>query len=241
MSHEFSIIVPVLNEADCVERLVDEISQVFSGRSYEMVFVDDGSTDDTLPRLIALKDAFPELRVLSLPQNQGKSLALRSGVEAASSPLIGLIDGDGQDDPADLLRLYRIFVAPNAPESLGMVMGERAHRQEPALRRASSSLANLIRRLRLGDGARDSASPLKVLRRDTYLDLPFFNGMHRFMPALVKAADLRVAFAEVHQRPRFGGQSKYTLLNRFGTGLADLGGVAWLVQRQTKSLTPKEH
>lgn len=241
MSHEFSIVIPVLNEVGCVDRLVDEITQVFSGRSYEVIFVDDGSTDGTLARLIELKDSCPQLRIISLPQNGGKSLALKTGVEAAGAPILGLMDGDGQDDPADLLRLYRLFVAPNAPEGLGMVMGERGSRQEPFLRQASSGFANMVRRWRLRDGARDSACGMKVLPASVYRGLPFFDGMHRYMPALVGSAGFRVAFAEIHQRARFAGQSKYSFLDRLWAGFSDMGGVAWLANRQLDRVVTREH
>lgn len=241
MSHEFSIIIPVLNEAPCLPRLVDEISQVFSGRSYELIIIDDGSTDETLATLIELKDNYPALRVVGLPSHGGKSRALLAGAEAAKGHLLGLMDGDGQDDPSDLLRLYRVYVAANAPQDIGMVMGERTHRSESPLRQTLSGVSNKLRRWRLRDDARDSACGMKVIPRDLYLSLPYFDTMHRFMPALVKAVRRRVGFVPIDQRDRIAGQSKYGTWNRLMVGLSDLNGVAWLTKRNREAARGKEY
>lgn len=232
MPHEFSIIIPVHNEEACIPDVLGELAQVFSGRSYEVIVVDDGSTDETLTCLIDQKDTHPHLRVLSLAKHAGKSQALRTGILASRGSVVGLMDGDGQDDPAELLKLYRVFVAKDTPENTGLVMGERKNRREPALRRAFSGIGNRLRRWRLRDGARDSACGMKVMARQDYLNLPYFDSMHRFMPALVQSTGRRVTFVEIVQRRRLGGQSKYSSLGRFQLGISDLNGVAWLVRRQ---------
>lgn len=228
---EFSVIVPVYNEASNIRHLAEEIAGALDGRAYEMIFVDDASTDDTRAALIALKPAHPALRILAHRHNAGQSRAIRTGVEAAHGRLIGTLDGDGQNDPADLPDLYRRFTRQDAPADLGLVIGERTDRKDGMSKRFGSRVGNSIRAALFQDNNRDSACGIKVLRRDTFLALPYFDHMHRYMPALIQAQGLQVEIQSVNHRPRRSGQSKYTNTGRAAAGLRDMLGVAWLANR----------
>ncbi len=229
---EFSVIIPVYNEEGAVSALAGEIVSVLAGRSYEMIFVDDGSTDATRETLMSLKASCPGLRILSHRQNAGQSRAIRTGVEAARGRIIGILDGDGQNDPADLVTLYRHLTGPNAPLDLGLVIGERMQRKDGFRKRVASHLANALRRAVLKDANQDSGCGLKVLSRALFLRLPYFDHMHRFMPALVKAEGHSVEKISVYHRQREKGQSKYNNIGRAVFGLKDLCGVAWLMKRR---------
>ncbi|MEO0983524.1 MAG: glycosyltransferase family 2 protein [Pseudomonadota bacterium] len=229
---EFSIVVPVYNEAGAVGALADEIAEALDGRAYEMIFVDDGSSDHTQAVLAELKSRHPALRAISHRRNAGQSRAIRTGVLHARAPVIGTLDGDGQNDPADLPALYRELTRPDAPGDLALVMGERRRRQDSIWRRLSSSLANAVRQFLLKDGARDSGCGAKAFRREVFVELPYFDHMHRYMPALVRAEGYSVAFMPVNHRPRASGVSKYTNAGRLMNALADLRGVAWLARRR---------
>lgn len=229
---ELSIVVPVHNEAGNVEQLVREIATALDGRSFEMVFVDDASTDDTRSVLVGLKEKFPMLRVLSHRKNAGQSRAIRTGIRGARGHVVGTLDGDGQNDPADLPDLYRQLTRADAPEDLKMVMGRRASRKDTAWKRFGSRFANSIRKRLLKDDCDDSGCGIKVMNREAFLSLPYFDHMHRYMPAIMGAEGYKVEFRDVNHRERGAGQSKYTNFGRLWAALSDLRGVTWLIRRR---------
>ncbi|MEO0882062.1 MAG: glycosyltransferase family 2 protein [Pseudomonadota bacterium] len=229
---EFSVIVPVLNEAGNVDCLVAEIATALDGRSYEMIFVDDASTDDTFARLVALKSSYPALRVLHHRNNSGQSRAIRSGLEVARGRVIGLLDGDGQNNPSDLPDLYRQLTRTGAPEFLALIMGERTNRQDSPWKIFGSRLGNAIRRSILKDNSRDSACGIKVMHADIFRKLPYFDHMHRYMPALVQAEGYTFETRPVSHRARETGKTKYTNIGRLADGWSDLRSVAWLMKRR---------
>jgi glycosyltransferase involved in cell wall biosynthesis len=230
-SIEFSVVVPVMNEEGNAANLAREIAAVLDGRSYEMIFVDDASRDDTRAELAALKAELPALRVLGHRANAGQSRAVHSGVLAARAPIIGTLDGDGQNDPADLPKLLAKITRPEAPPNLGMVAGNRLKRQDNWSKRAASQIANSIRRAALKDNAVDSGSGVKVFKREAFLRLPYFDHMHRFMAALMLREGYAVEFLPVNHRQRSVGRSKYTNLGRLAANMTDLWGVMWLRSR----------
>lgn len=231
-SLEFSVVVPVHNEAGNVEQLITEIARALDGRAFEMVFVDDASTDETRAQLVALKSRFPMLRVLGHRKNAGQSRAIRSGILAARAPVVGTLDGDGQNDPADLPDLYRQLTRADAPHDLKMVMGRRGSRKDTAWKRFGSRFANNIRKRMLKDDCDDSGCGIKVMDRAAYIQLPYFDHMHRYMPALMRADGHGVEFQEVNHRPRGQGRSNYTNFGRLRDALSDLRGVMWLIRRR---------
>ncbi len=231
---ELSVVVPVLNEVDNVESLVREIGEALDGAvAFEIVYVDDGSTDGTVERLTALQERLPagRLRVMRHQRNFGQSAALRVGVEAARAPWIVTLDGDGQNDPADIPKLLALRDSPAAPADLRLVSSLRLKRRDNWLRRVSSRVANGVRQRLLHDGTPDSATGFKLFRRDAFLDLPYFDHMHRFIPALIQRGGGEMLTVEVNHRPRRHGTSKYGLHNRLWTGILDLLGVMWLQRR----------
>ncbi len=229
MSVEFSIVIPVFNEAGAVEGLALEIAAAFAGEAFEVIFVDDASTDDTRARLAALKSRIPALRVIVHRRNAGQSRAIRSGVLAARAPIVITLDGDGQNDPADAPRLAQRL--KDASPRLGLVAGLRVDRRDSRAKRWASRLGNGLRRRLLQDGARDTGCGLKAFRREAYLRLPFFDHQHRFLPALFAREAYEVAFEPVGHRPRTSGRSKYTNFGRLLVSLPDLMGVVWLNAR----------
>ncbi|MEO0786483.1 MAG: glycosyltransferase family 2 protein [Pseudomonadota bacterium] len=229
---ELSIVVPVHNEAGNVEQLVSEIAAALDGRAYEMVFVDDASTDDTRAVLVQLKERFPALRVLGHRSNAGQSRAIRTGIRGARGRMVGTLDGDGQNDPADLPDLYRQLTRPDAPTDLKMVMGRRASRKDTAWKRFGSRFANSIRKRMLKDDCDDSGCGIKVMDREAFLSLPYFDHMHRYMPAMMNAEGYKVEFHDVNHRERGAGRSKYTNFGRLWNALSDLRGVTWLIRRR---------
>jgi len=230
-SIEFSVVVPVMNEEGNAANLAREIASVLDGRSYEMIFVDDASRDDTRAELAALKAELPALRLIGHRKNSGQSRAVRTGVLAARAPIIGTLDGDGQNDPADLPKLLAKITRPEAPPNLGMVAGNRLKRQDNWSKRAASQIANSIRRAALKDNAIDSGSGVKVFKREAFLRLPYFDHMHRFMAALMLREGYAVEFLPVNHRQRNAGRSKYTNLGRLAANMTDLWGVMWLRSR----------
>lgn len=228
---EFSIVVPVYNEAGNAAGLAREIAAAMEGRSYEMIFVDDCSKDSTRAELGEARAGLPQLRILSHRSNSGQSRAVRTGVLAARAPVIGTLDGDGQNDPGDLPKLYQRLVRADAPPDLGMVGGRRAKRQDNWGKRISSRIANGVRKRLLRDGADDSGSGIKVFKREAFLRLPYFDHMHRYMPALMLREGYSVEFEDVNHRPRGAGRSKYTNLGRLAANGTDLFGVMWLRSR----------
>ncbi len=228
---EFSVVVPVHDEVGNAANLAREIASVLDGRSYEMIFVDDASRDDTRAELAALKAELPALRIVGHRKNSGQSRGVRTGVIAARAPIVGTLDGDGQNDPADLPRLYAKLTRADAPTNLGMVAGKRTKRQDSWSKRAASQVANNIRKAALKDGADDSGSGVKVFKRQAFLLLPYFDHMHRFMAALMLREGYAVEFLEVNHRHRGAGRSKYTNLGRLAANMTDLFGVMWLQSR----------
>ncbi|MGH1421885.1 MAG: glycosyltransferase family 2 protein [Hyphomonas sp.] len=231
-SLEFSVVVPAHKEAGNVEALVTEIAAALDGRAYEMIFVDDASPDDTRAELLALKARFPQLRVLGHRKNAGQSRAIRTGIQNARGTIVGTLDGDGQNDPADLPDLYRQLIRSDAPEDLKMVMGRRASRKDTAWKRFGSRLANNVRQSILKDDCDDSGCGIKVMYRETYLALPYFDHMHRYMPALMKGEGYAVEFRNVNHRERGAGASNYTNFGRLGDAWSDMRGVGWLIRRR---------
>jgi dolichol-phosphate mannosyltransferase len=230
---ELSVVVPVKNEAENILPLVGEIHAALDGRvEFEVVYVDDGSDDATASVLAGARQSHPRLRVVRHRASCGQSQAVASGVKAARGQLIGTLDGDGQNDPADLpAMLERWRAAPEAERGRLMITGWRANRRDDGLRRLSSKLANAIRSGLLKDDTPDSGSGIKLLPRALFLDLPRFDHMHRFMAALVLRAGGRVETVKVNHRPRERGVSKYGVWNRLWVGIVDLGGVMWLMRR----------
>ena len=224
-----SIVVPVFNEEGNAVRLAHEIADVFKDTFYEMIFVDDASSDATLDTLVAAKADLPALRVLHHPQNAGQSRAIRSGALAAKGEILGILDGDGQNDPADLPRLLDHY--HDAAPRPGMVAGERLKRQDHWAKRLGSRLGNAIRKFILRDGINDAGCGLKIMARQTYLQLPFFDHQHRYMAALIIREGLTVATLPVSHRPRQSGQSKYTNLGRLAVSIRDILGLIWLQSR----------
>ena len=240
MSVDFSVVVPVCNEAENVEPLAREIDAALNNRSYEMIFVNDGSTDETAAILKKLKSSLPALRVLSHSFRSGQSAAVASGVRAARAPWVATLDGDGQNDPADIPRLIE---ARDGPEGRGvqLIMGNRkASRKDTAFRKLQSSVANGVRSSLLGDGTPDTGCGIKLFSREVFMDLPRFDHMHRFLPALFQRHGARVVSVPVSHRPRTRGTSKYGMLNRLWVGIVDIGGVMWLRRRYKSGLLVRE-
>ncbi len=228
-----SIVVPVKDEAENVLPLVREIAAALDGRvAFEIVYVDDGSNDGTHARLEAAKSDFPTLRVVCHAECYGQSAAIHTGVRHASAPLIATLDGDGQNDPADIPALLERFSAEGgSADARLMIVGWRAKRKDTWLKRISSKVANRVRGGLLNDQTPDTGCGLKVFPRDMFLGFPAFNHMHRFLPALTIRAGGRVVSVSVNHRPRERGQSKYGLFNRLWVGIVDLMGVMWLNTR----------
>ena len=224
-----SVVVPVKDEADNVGPLVREIAAAMASEpGHEILFIDDGSTDGTLKVLTDLKREVPALRVLRHPRNLGQSRGIRTGVIAARGDIIVTLDGDGQNDPADIPKLLALI---RANPALGLVSGVRVKRQDKASRRLASRIGNGLRQRLLRDGAVDTGCGLKAFRRDAFLELPYFDHIHRYLIALIRRDGWEVAFVPVGHRPRRAGQSKYTNLGRLMVGVHDLLGVRWLMRR----------
>jgi dolichol-phosphate mannosyltransferase len=227
---DLSIVVPMYNEADNVAPLVRETVAAMSGRAFELVLVDDGSSDATLAEALRLSEGLPQLRVLQHPCRRGQSAAVCSGVLAAHAAWVATLDGDLQNDPRDLGVLLAARDAAH-DERVRLVIGHRLRRQDGLWRHVQSRLANGVRARLLGDRVPDSACGIKLFARDTYLSLPRFDHMHRFLPALFLRTGGRVITVAVRHRPRTAGRSKYGMLERLSAGVADLAGVIWLSLR----------
>ena len=229
MTPEISVVVPVFDEEGNVADLAREIARAFDGQAYEMIFVDDASRDKTLAALAGLKAELPALRVLRHERNAGQSRALRTGALAARGAILVTLDGDGQNDPADAPRLVQRLRAGG--QRLGLVGGLRLKRQDSWSKRIGSKIGNGVRRRILKDDAIDTGCGLKVMWLQVFLRLPYFDHIHRFLPALVKREGLDTDFVEVGHRPRASGTSKYTNWKRLQASLGDLVGVVWLLNR----------
>ncbi|SRR5579875_137579 len=234
---DLSIVIPVRNEAANIGPLVREIRAALDGRvDYEVVVVDDGSSDGTADVLRRLKTEFPRLRLLRHVRRAGQSAAIRTGVKAARSPWIATLDGDGQNDPADIPRLWEL--ARPTPHARLMIAGMRQKRRDSAVKRLASRIANGVRARLLDDGTPDTGCGLKLFPRALYLDLPFFDHNHRFLPALTLRQGGEVRSIAVNHRPRGGGVSNYRVLDRLWVGIVDLAGVLWL---QRRAANPEIH
>ena len=225
-----SVVVPVKEEAGNVVPLAREIAAALAGENYEIVFVDDGSTDATVAELVQLKLGLP-VRVLAHGRNLGQSRALRSGIVAASGDIIVTLDGDGQNDPADIPAMIAAFRAEARDPLFAMIAGQRRKRHDKWSKRAASRFANGVRRRLLNDQATDTGCGLKVFRRESYLALPYFDPMPRYLIALMLREGCRIGFLTVNHRPRHTGRSKYGVFDRLAVGITDLAGVMWLNRR----------
>ena len=231
---ELSVVVPVFNERDNVAPLVDEIVAALRGRiAFEIVYVDDHSRDDSLAILKALQARVPELRVLHHVTQSGQSTAVRNGVKAARGAWIATLDGDGQNDPADIPKLLDARAQADAGTKL--FAGWRVNRQDSGSKRWASKAANAIRRRLLRDDTPDTGCGIKLFEREAFLDLPYFDHMHRYLPALMQRAGWKTVSVPVNHRARGAGVSKYNNLNRALVGIADLRGVAWLIRRAKRT------
>lgn len=228
---ELSVVVPVHNEEENLRGLIEEVVQALDGRgAYEIVYVDDASTDGTLAKLRKLAGEFPQLRILRHGERCGQSTAILTGVGAAQAEWVATLDGDGQNDPKDILKLLAERDRLDDPE-LAMLAGWRQKRQDTWMRRMSSRVANAVRARMLKDATPDTGCGLKLFRRSAFLRLPYFDHMHRFLPALMRRAGGKVVCVPVAHRARCAGRSKYGINNRLWVGIVDLIGVSWLQRR----------
>lgn len=229
---DISVVVPVHDEQGAAGPLAREIAAAFAGRSFEMVFVNDASRDRTLEELRALQAELPQLRVLSHGSNAGQSRAVRTGVLAARGAIVVTLDGDGQNPPADAPKLADLLAA--SPPNVALVGGVRAKRQDSEAKRWASRWANRIRKKLLGDDADDTGCGLKAFRRDVFLRLPYFDHIHRYLPALMIREGYENRYLDVDHRHRETGQSKYTNWGRLMASFSDLLGVMWLKSRSRR-------
>lgn len=237
---EVSVVIPACNEEENVGPLAREIAQALAGRSFEILFVDDGSTDNTAEAVRAARDAgIPQIRLLRHSFRSGQSAAISTGVRHAHAEWVGTLDGDGQNDPADLPKLL-VARLEEANADVRLFAGLRAKRKDTGFRRLQSRIANGVRSSLLGDGTPDTGCGIKLMHRETYLSLPYFDHMHRFLPALYQRAGARVVSVPVSHRPRARGLSKYGMLDRLWVGIVDLLGVMWLKRRYKPGLTIRE-
>lgn len=231
MTPVISIVVTVLNEAENIIPVCREIASVLSDLpDCEVIFVDDGSTDKTLNQLLDVKKTFlPSLVILSHSHRCGKSAALLTAIEAAQGQWITTMDGDGQDDPKEIISMWKKSQQHSGREPL--VVGVRLKRNDNFSRRFATTFANGLRRYLLKDGCVDTGAPMKLFLRDDFMKLPHFEGLHRFLPALLGHYGVPLVCHEVHHRQRLNGVSKYTNLNRAIVGIRDMLGVIWLLNR----------
>ncbi len=228
-----AVVVPVRNEADNVAPLVAEIAATLAGHwPFEVIYVNDGSSDGTEAELTRLMALHSFLRRVRHKASCGQSAAVRSGVAAARAPIVVTIDGDGQNDPAFIPAMVRKLEA-GAPH-MGLVAGQRVGRKASGFKKMQSRIANAVRGVVLRDGTRDTGCGLKAFRRDVFLRLPYFDGLHRFLPALVKREGFTIGYVDVIDRPRGAGVSNYGLWDRLWVGILDLAGVWWLIRRKKR-------
>lgn len=228
---EVSVVVPMFDEEGGARSLMREIAAALKNRRFEIVAVDDCSNDRTQEALLQTRAEIPQLRIIAHRKNAGQSRAIRTGVFAARGAVVATIDGDGQNDPADIPALLDRLFRADAPDDLAMVAGERVNRRDKASKRWASRIANSARSKLLNDGAADTGCGLKVFYREAFLRLPAFDHMHRYLPALMRREGFAVEFAPVAHRPRAHGRSKYTNLGRLAVAFRDLLGVLWLNAR----------
>ena len=225
--NQLSVVVPVRNESGNVASLISEIDAALKHMTHEIVYVDDGSTDDTYGQLIALQATFSQLKIVRHAKSCGQSTAVRTGVKAAQFNWVATLDGDGQNDPADIPKLMAAV-----KDGIDLVGGNRrASRRDTWIKRISSVIANTVRSKMLRDDTPDTGCGLKLFKRDVFLDLPYFDHMHRFLPALIKRRGGKIVSVPVAHRNREYGKSNYGTIDRLLVGLVDLFGVAWLQRR----------
>jgi len=226
-----SVVVPVRNEAENLAPLIAEITAALDGRwRYEIIYVNDGSTDATAERLAELMKQDHHLRQIRHATSAGQSAAVRSGVRAARGVIVATLDGDGQNNPAFLPDL--IAAIENGGERTGLAAGQRVGRKDTGFKKFQSRIANGVRNAVLRDGTRDTGCGLKAFRREVFLMLPYFDGLHRFLPALVRREGFAIAYVDVIDRPRRSGVSNYGFFDRLWIGILDLAGVWWLIRRK---------
>jgi dolichol-phosphate mannosyltransferase len=227
-----SVVVPVRNEAGNVAPLIGEIARAMAALApFEIIYVNDGSSDGTAAELRTLAEQFPYLRHLDHAVSCGQSAAVRSGATFARAPIVVTLDGDGQNDPAFLPALV---AAIERDPRIGLVAGQRVGRKATGFKKLQSRIANAVRGAVLRDGTRDTGCGLKALRRELFLALPYFDGLHRFLPALVRREGYGIAYVDVVDRPRLHGASNYGLWDRLWVGILDLMGVWWLIRRKKR-------
>jgi dolichol-phosphate mannosyltransferase len=227
-----SVVVPARNEAGNVAPLVAEIAAALQGRAFEIVYVNDGSSDATGQELLELMRERPWLRQIRHDKSCGQSAAVRTGVARAHAPVVVTIDGDGQNDPAFIPALIAALEA-GAPH-IGLIAGQRLGRRATGFKKLQSRIANAVRGAVLKDGTRDTGCGLKAFRRDLFLALPYFDGLHRFLPALVRREGFDIGYVDVVDRSRQHGVSNYGFWDRLWVGILDLAGVWWLIRRRKR-------
>jgi dolichol-phosphate mannosyltransferase len=228
---DVSIVVPVRNEAENIGPLIAEIAAALDGRwKYEIIYVNDGSTDASGERIAAIMKQRENLRQIRHATPSGQSAAVRSGVRAARGAIVATLDGDGQNNPAFLPDL--ISAIEKGGERVGLVAGQRVGRKDTGFKKIQSRIANGVRNGILRDGTRDTGCGLKAFRREVFLMMPYFDGLHRFLPALVRREGYDIAYVEVTDRPRRSGVSNYGFFDRLWIGIMDLAGVWWLIRRK---------
>lgn len=227
-----SVVLPARDEAANVGPLLRDIAAALAGTPHEIVLVDDGSADGTGEAALALRAELPQVRVIRHAASCGQSAALRTGILAARGRVILTLDADGQNPAAELPRLAAPLLGADTDPRLGLVQGQRRRRQDVWSKRMASRLANIVRQALLRDGVRDSGCGLKAFPREAYLALPFFDHIHRFMPALIRREGYEVLLMDVDHADRRAGRSKYSNLGRALVGIVDLAGVAWLLRRR---------
>jgi glycosyltransferase involved in cell wall biosynthesis len=232
MSPAISVVIPMKNEAGNVEPLLAEVATALAGRSFEVICINDGSTDGTEAELQRLQAGLPWLRQLKHAVSCGQSAALRTGIWAARGNVVVTLDGDGQNDPAFLPQM--IDALERGAPRVGLIAGQRVGRKASAFKRFQSRLANRVRNAILRDGTRDSGCGLKAFPRELGLLLPYFDGLHRFLPALVRREGREIGYVDVVDRPRGHGRSNYGLWDRLWVGILDLCGVWWLIRRKKR-------
>jgi dolichol-phosphate mannosyltransferase len=230
---DLSIVIPLCDEAENVEALCRELDACLAAQvSHELVFVDDGSSDGTYEALLRMRAEIPGIRVLRHACNAGQSAALLTGVRSARAEWVATLDGDGQNDPQDVLKLWRMAAAQ--PNPAGLYIGHRVTRRDDWVRILSSRVANGVRSRLLGDRVPDTGCGIKLFRRRVFLSLPYFDHMHRFLPALMQREGLQVVSVPVSHRQRRAGRSKYGIGDRLWAGIVDLAGVMWLLRRRRR-------
>ena len=225
-----SVVVPVRNEAGNIAPLIEEIAAALAGMRFEIVYVNDGSTDATVTELLGLMASRPWLRQLRHAVSCGQSAAVRTGVANARASVVVTLDGDGQNNPAFIPK--PVAALESAGPGTGLIAGQRVGRKDTGFKKFQSRIANSVRSSVLRDGTRDTGCGLKAFRRDLFMSLPYFDGLHRFLPALVRREGYAIGYVDVVDRPRRAGVSNYGMWDRLGIGILDLAGVWWLIRRK---------